>query len=119
MSCLMRTLVILVVVLGLGCQASSRQTVDPELTASEALALAVDLANKECGARYSATPFTSESYEIFFEDGSWHWGALDLAGDGGYSVVVSFNARGEDQRVEVFLSTDAITPQSRSREQRD
>ena len=119
MKSLIRLSVTLVIALGLSCQASVHKSGGHELTASEAIALAVDIANQECEARYSTTPFTSESYKILFEDGRWHWGAMDPGGEGGYSAVVSFDTRGEDQRVEVFLSTDAITPQSRSRDQRD
>ena len=119
MSYLMKTLVILVVVLGLGCHASNRQAVDNELTASGALALAVDLANKECDARYSAIPFELSTFPITFEDGRWHWGALDQAGEEGLSATVSFGARGEDRKVEVFLSTDIIFTPSRSGDQRD
>jgi hypothetical protein len=109
----------LVIALGFGCHTSTHKSGGHDLTASEALALAVELANQECSARYSAEPFTSESYKILFEDGRWHWGALDPGGDGGYSAVVSFNARGEDPRVEIFLSTDARTPPPRSKKQQD
>ena len=87
-----------------------RRSGNGELTASEALALAVELANEECRARFAEAPFTSDTYEVFFEGRRWHWGALDLAGEGGYSAIVSFDARGGDRRVEVFLSTDMITP---------
>ena len=109
MSCPLRQLVVLIVVLGLGCQSSGRQVADHELTAPEALTLAVELANKECEATYSTAPFEPSSYSITFEDGRWHWGALDQAGEGGFSATVSFGARGEDRKVEVFWSTDMVS----------
>jgi len=98
------------VVLGIGCQASQQKTVGHELTGPEALALAVDLANKECNARYSTTPFNASSYPITFRDGLWHWGILDHAGYGGFSAIVTFDSRGEKRTVEVFLSTDEVLP---------
>lgn len=119
MDFLTRLLAAMIVVAGIGCQASSRQTAGHELTRTEALALAVELANEECEVRYSATPFTITSYEIVFVDGRWSWGTLDHAGDQGFSAVVSFGARGEDREVEVFLSTDMLMPRDLDDEQRD
>jgi hypothetical protein len=94
----------------IGCQSASRESNTQKLSESEALSLAVELANKECESSYSSAPFTLSSYSIEFRDGRWHWGSLDLAGDNGFSAVVSFGPRGEDRQVEVFLSTDKITP---------
>jgi hypothetical protein len=81
--------------------------------------LAVELANNECKAKFSVAPFNSKSYQIYFDGGWWRWGTLELVGEGGYSAVVSFDARGEHQHVEVIVSTDAITPPSRTRGQPD
>lgn len=80
------------------------------LTRDEALRLAVTLANDECKARYSVSPFTETSYPIEFRDGRWHWGALDVAGTDGYSGEVSFDATGGARKVEVYFSTDRISP---------
>jgi hypothetical protein len=100
----------IVLVPTLGCQSGAGDLTGRKLTKSQALSLAVELANKECDSSYSTKPFTSSSYSIEFKDGRWHWGSLDLAGEGGFSAAVSFGSRGEDQRVEVFLSTDKIMP---------
>jgi hypothetical protein len=93
-----------------GCQCASKQSGGRILTEVEALTLAVELANKECDARYSFAPFTVSSYLIEFKEGRWHWGSLDLAGESGFSAVVSFGPRGEDPDIEIFLSTDMISP---------
>jgi hypothetical protein len=90
----------------LGCQSGAGDLTGQKLSESQALSLAVELANKECDSSYSSKPFTSSSYSIEFRDGRWHWGSLDLAGEGGFSAAVSFGARGEEQQVDVFFSTD-------------
>jgi hypothetical protein len=94
----------------LGCQSGARESTGQKLSESQALNLAVELANKECDSNYASKPFALSSYSIEFKDGRWRWGSLDLEGESGFSAVVSFGPRGEDQRVEVFLSTDRIIP---------
>jgi hypothetical protein len=95
-----------VLILGVGCHSAQKQISGRELSESEALELAVRLANQECDKIYSVTPFEPSSYFIIFRQGRWHWGTLDLAGEGGLSAQVSFDARGRDPVVEVFLSVD-------------
>lgn len=78
------------------------------LTEPQALDLAVQLANQECHARFKAAPFDASSSPIRYEKGRWWWGGLDLAGPGGMSASVSFDATGGDRRVEAYLSTDQL-----------
>jgi len=111
-------LVLMVLVLMAGCHSASNQPDGQKLTESEALTLAVELANKECEARYSFAPFNMSSYLIEFKDGRWHWGSLDLSGESGFSAVVSFGPRGEDHFVEIFLSIDTISPLREDNDQR-
>jgi murein DD-endopeptidase MepM/ murein hydrolase activator NlpD len=98
---------------------SSAQSNGQALTESEALTMAVKLANEECEAKYSSSPFSLSSYAIEFKDRRWHWGSMDAAGKKGFSAVVSFGPRGEDQTVEVFLSTDRIIVPHRGSDQRE
>jgi hypothetical protein len=72
--------------------------------------LAVALANAECKAKFATEPFDITSYPIGFIDGRWQWGRLDPAGYDGFSARVSFDTEGQNRRVEVFLSTDEVTP---------
>ena len=100
----------IVLALTIGCQSAFRESTTQRLTESEALTLAVELANKKCESSYSIAPFDLSSYLIEFRDGRWRWGSLDLVGESGFSAVVSFGPHGEDQQIEVFWSTDKITP---------
>ena len=92
----------------LGCAGSSSQSDEGALSQTQALQLAVELANEECQARFAAAPFDSASYPIRFVNGRWWWGGLDLAGPGGLSASVSFDAAGGDRQVEAYLSTDQL-----------
>ena len=106
---------VLVILFLFGCQASQKHAVERELSKSEALVLAVSLANKECDLKYSSAPFDTSSCAIEYREGLWHWGGLDLRGFDGYSAIVTFDAKGASQSVEVFFSTDA--PRIITREQ--
>ena len=119
MSRYMKWLAFMVFVLMTGCQSASKQSDGQKLTESEALTFAVELANKECEAKYSFAPFNMSSFLIEFKDGRWHWGSLDPAGESGFSAVVSFGPRGEDQHIEIFLSTDVISPLREDNDQRE
>ena len=92
----------------LGCAGSSSQSDEGALSQTQALRLAVELANEECQARFAAAPFDTASYPIRFVNGRWWWGGLDLAGPAGLSASVSFDAEGGDRRVEAYLSTDQL-----------
>jgi hypothetical protein len=100
---------IMCILASLSCR-DNKETSRRAISKQEALALAVTIANKECMERFSTSPFDSTSYPIEFKHGRWQWGAIDLAGANGYSGIVSFDAYGNNQRVEVFLSTDTVTP---------
>jgi hypothetical protein len=93
-----------------GCHSAGTSSRQNPMTQSEALALAVQLANEECMRRFSVTPFEKSTYSIEFREGRWHWGELNVRGVGGYSAIVSFDQTGGDRQVEVFLSTDKVTP---------
>ena len=76
------------------------------LDAREAAELAADLANWECNQLYGHQPFKSEDNIAKVIDGRWQWGGLDLAGAGGLSAKVAFDADGSDPDVTVYLSLD-------------
>ena len=102
--------IVLVILILCGCHASQKHAVDREMSKSEALILAVSLANKECDLQYLSAPFDTASYAIEYREGLWHWGTLNPHGINGYSAIVSFDAKGASRSVEVFFSTDALTP---------
>jgi hypothetical protein len=107
---ILRQLVIAALLLGGACHGSGGNTLNHRLSHDEALVLAVELANQECKAIYSVSPFSRSSYAIELRDGRWHWGALDLFGASGYSALVSFDEMGGNREVQVYFSTDRITP---------
>jgi len=92
----------------LGCAGTPSGGPKGILSEAQALSLAVEIANQECQAKFSATPFDTASYPVRFADGRWWWGGLDLAGPGGMSASVSFDATGGDRRAEAYLSTDRV-----------
>jgi hypothetical protein len=110
-------LMLILIVSLAGCQSASKQISEQTLTESDALALAVELANQKCEARYSFAPFGLSSYLIEFKNGRWQWGSLDPAGESGFSAIVSFGPRGEDPHVEIFWSTDEISPERQGSDQ--
>jgi hypothetical protein len=93
-----------------GCTTARRGSANPRLSDEQALVLAVGLANQECEARFSRTPFDKATSNIRFANGRWSWGGLDLAGQEGLSAAVSFDEFGGDRVVEVYLSADGLTP---------
>lgn len=76
------------------------------LTRTQAMQLAVLLANEKCQATFHRAPFDSTRGRLARTGGYWRWGALDLGSADGLSAEVRFDARGEDRSVEVFFSTD-------------
>lgn len=91
------------------CHGAATTTKNP-MTQTDALALAVQLANEECMRQFSVAPFEGSNYPIELREGWWHWGELNVHGVGGYSATVSFDGTGGDRRVEVFFSTDKLSP---------
>jgi hypothetical protein len=108
-----KTILIIVITLVSGCLGMSKQKPGPPLSQTQALRLAVFMANERCQARFKLTPFDTSSYTIVFQDNLWRWGGLDLAGISGYSAQVMFDAWGKNQNVEVYLSIDSAIPISR------
>jgi hypothetical protein len=105
-----RLLALVLLVSGTGCHTFGGNRSTEPLSRAEALRLAVELANDECNARYSVSPFTETDYTIEFSAGLWQWGGLDVAGSAGYSARVSFDSTGGARQIEVFYSTDRIVP---------
>jgi len=101
------------------CHASQKQSIEHKLSRSEALQLAVSVANQECKQQFSTSPFDTSSFDIRFNDGLWRWGDVDPHGVDGYSAIVSFDAWGDSRSVEVFLSVDYPRMQTRSPRQKD
>lgn len=96
----------------LGCGGTQDGGTERPISESQALELAIEIANEECMSKFSTAPFDRSSSRIVFKDGRWLWGGLDLAGPAGLSASVSFDAYGANRHVEVFLSTDRLQPSS-------
>lgn len=106
----MTRMLLVLLILGLGCQAVQRGASRQTLSEPEALKLAASIANAECVDKFGEAPFDESSFSIDFREGHWHWGTLDLHGVYGFSTLVSFDARGDDRHVVVFFSFDALMP---------
>jgi hypothetical protein len=100
--------VVICAALHLGCGGTHDGHANSSISESQALQIAVAAANEECMSRFSIAPFDSSSSSIEFRNGRWFWGGLDVAADAGLSASVSFDAQGNDRRVEVYLSTDQV-----------
>jgi len=98
------------VAVAMGCTAARKSPIRARLSSDQALELAVGLANEECRARFSRTPFDRATSDVQLAGGRWSWGGLDHAGPEGLSAAVSFDEFGGDRHVEVYLSTDGLTP---------
>lgn len=81
-----------------------------KLSAAEAAELAARLANDQCERRFRRRPFRAEQHQAILQDSSYHWGGLDVGGPGGYSASVTFRQDGSDPHVEVYFSTDVLSP---------
>ena len=101
---------LVLLILGFGCQAAQREASRQTLSEPEALKLAVSIANAECVAKFGEAPFDGSSFSIEFRKGHWRWGKLDPHGVHGFSALVSFDARGDDKNVVVFFSVDRVVP---------
>ena len=71
------------------------------LTSVSAGVLAARLANERCQKAYGARPFAPEDFEAVNAGGRWHWGGDEGGLIDGYAADVSFDAGGNDPRVEV------------------
>ena len=88
-------MLVLGVVLLSGCVSAGKRT---DLTESEAVALAVRLANQEARQRFRVEPFREDSGHLVFRDGRWCWQALT-------------NARGRDAMAKIGFDRDGSRPQ--------
>ena len=79
------------------------------LSPGEAARLAARLANEESARRYHRQPFQAGQNAAVLRDGWYSWGGLNEGARSGFSALVSFDARGQDARVEVFFSSDEET----------
>jgi len=82
------------------------------LSAAEAAQLAAQLANDQCARLYQKQPFAAGQHPAVLRDGSYHWGGLDVGGEGGFSAQVTFRRDGSKPRVEVYFSTDVLKPEN-------
>lgn len=67
--------------------------------------MAVDLANKQCRARYGKAPFRTGIFPATPSDSRWLWGWLDPNQAQGFSAQVSFRQDGSDAQVEVVYAS--------------
>jgi hypothetical protein len=81
-----------------------------DLSPSDAAQLAEKLANDECQRLYKRRPFAASQHPAALRDGHYHWGGLDQGGPGGYSALVTFGQDGSHPKVEVYFSTDQLSP---------
>jgi hypothetical protein len=81
------------------------------LSASEAAILAARLANDQCDRHYHRRPFRPDRYPAILQDGTYLWGGLDVGGPMGFSARVTFSEDGEKPEVEVYFSTDMLSPE--------
>lgn len=116
---LLEICIILFLAVCAGCHSAGTSKLEKPLSQSQALELAVKLANEKSTAQYSVAPFELDSYRVLFSEGRWLWGGLDPAGINGYSANVTFDAFGMNRTVEVFWSTDQLTPTTRDSDLED
>jgi len=80
------------------------------LSAQAAAKLAARLANDQCERQYRKRPFAAEQHPAVLNDDVYRWGGLDVGGVGGFSALVTFRQDGSEPHVEVYFSSDALTP---------
>ncbi len=95
-----------------GCAPPERCEIK-QLSADKASALAARLANDECEKFYKRRPFSPDAYKPVLRGNRWRWGEMHPAGICGYSTEVSFKTDGSDAKVEVFFSSDRLSPRPR------
>jgi len=80
------------------------------LSTTEAAELAEKLANQECNRLYKRQPFAAGQHPAVLRDGEYRWGGLDQGAPGGYSALVTFAQDGSHPKVEVYFSSDQLSP---------
>ena len=81
------------------------------LSPSQAAQLAAKLANAECQRLHQRQPFSPDQHPAVLESNMFRWGGLDVGGPLGFSALVTFAADGSNPKVEVYYSTDLLTPE--------
>ncbi len=110
------TISLIIIQAGCGHGAKNSGTAPAPPAAGNALSpdaaanLAARLANDQCERRYQRRPFKPEQHPAVLQKGIFHWGGLDVGGPGGFSALVTFRADGSDPHVEVYFSSDQLTP---------
>jgi hypothetical protein len=105
----MKTLLVMIVFLCIfqaGCGSDSVAILP--ISPDKAAQLAAKLANDQCDHLYQKRPFTANQYAAKLQDGTYHWGGLDVGGQKGFSALVTFRQNGGDPHVEVYFSTDVF-----------
>jgi hypothetical protein len=90
-----------------GCESSRTNT---RLTAEQARALSVQLANDKAEAVFHRRPFENKQ-QPQFENGRWIWTASQGVGTLDYQATVELAANGSTNNVDVRLTDDALHPQ--------
>lgn len=80
------------------------------LSADQAAQLAAKLANDQCERRYQKRPFSAAQHSAALQNGMYQWGGLDVGGPGGFSALVTFRPDGSEPHVEVYFSSDVLSP---------
>jgi hypothetical protein len=108
---------VVVVISQVGCSRSSFQAGNPQaqarapiLSRRAAADFAARLANDECERLHNKRPFAARQYEVVLESDRYRWGRLDPGGPKGLSAVVTFQIDGSQPNVQVYFSTDELTP---------
>jgi hypothetical protein len=84
------------------------------ISKEDAAEQAARIANDQCEKNFHKRPFKPEQYPVNLQDGTYHWGGLDVGGPGGYSALVTFRQDGSDPHVEVYFSDDRLAAPSYS-----
>jgi hypothetical protein len=79
-----------------------------DLSVTDAADLAARLANEKCEHDYHRHPFKPEQHSAVLQNGLYHWGHLDVGGEGGFSAEVTFRPDGSKPHVEVYFSSDSL-----------
>lgn len=105
----MKTLLVAISALLLTACESSRT--HSNLTAEQAAALCVQLANDKAEAAYHRRPFENK-LPANFQDGRWLWSGIEGIGLLDYHAKVELAADGSTNRVEIRLTDDALHPRT-------
>ena len=101
----MKTPLIVISALFLAGCASSRN--NPPLTAEQAGALSLQLANDRAESVYHRRPFANQQ-SAQFEDGRWTWTSSQGVGTLDYQARVELAANGATNSVHIKLTDDAL-----------